>query len=94
MKYTRKSAETLALQALAWIAADDDVFEAFIGATGADGAMIRDGAADAVFLGAVLDFLMQDDAWITGFCRAQGLGFDAPMLARAALPGGADPHWT
>jgi hypothetical protein len=35
-----------------------------------------------------------DDAWVTAFCDLQGLGYDVPMRARAALPGGAEMHWT
>lgn len=94
LRDARKQAEMLALQALGWIAADDAAFLAFQDATGADAAMIRDSADDPGFLGGVLDFLMQDDSRVTGFCDAQGLAYDAPMQARAALPGGADPHWT
>jgi hypothetical protein len=51
-------------------------------------------ATDPEFRGAVLDFLTMDDAWVTAFCDLQGLGYDVPMRARAALPGGAEMHWT
>ena len=46
------------------------------------------------FLGSVLDFLAMDDAWVVQFCDAAGLPYDRVMLARAALPGGAQVHWT
>jgi hypothetical protein len=36
----------------------------------------------------VLDFLLMDDAWVVAFCDAAGLPYEAPMRARAALPGG------
>ena len=51
-------------------------------------------ATEPEFLGAVLDFLMMDDAWVVGFCDAQGLKYETPMMARAALPGGAQMSWT
>jgi hypothetical protein len=88
------SAETIALQALGWLAASDDLLPVFLGATGACEADLRARAAEPEFLGSVLDFLMMDDAWVVAFCEGQGLAFDAPMMARAALPGGAQVNWT
>ncbi|MEI4233816.1 DUF3572 domain-containing protein [Roseovarius sp. D22-M7] len=88
------SAETIALQALGWLAANDDLLPVFLGATGASEADLRARAAEPEFLGSVLDFLMMDDAWVVAFCEGQGLAFDIPMMARAALPGGAQVNWT
>lgn len=88
------SAETIALQALGWLAASDDLLPVFLGATGACEADLRARAAEPEFLGSVLDFLMMDDAWVVAFCTEQGLAFDVPMMARAALPGGAQVNWT
>ena len=89
-----EAAQTLALQALGWIAADDEVFPAFLNATGANLGELRAGAADPDFLGAVLDFLLQDDRWVIAFCDAAGQPYTAPQAARAALPGGAMMNWT
>ena len=94
MNITRESAETIGLEVLGWLAANDDLLPVFLGATGASEADLRDRAADPEFLGAVLDFLMMDDAWVTAFCDAQGLAYDVPMRARAVLPGGAEVNWT
>ncbi|EKE45099.1 hypothetical protein OCGS_0794 [Oceaniovalibus guishaninsula JLT2003] len=90
----RESAETVAVEALAWIASDDDVLSEFMGATGSDPADIRQRAGDAEFLGAVLDFLLMQDRWIEGFCDRNGYAYDVPGRARAVLPGGDLPHWT
>ena len=89
-----EAAETLALEALAWLAGNDELWPVFLGATGAAASDLRDRAADPEFLGAVLDFLTMDDAWVMAFCTAAGRPFTAPLAARAALPGGALPHWT
>ena len=62
--------------------------------TGASEADLRAGAQDPEFLGSVLDFVMMDDAWVVAFCAEAGLENTAPMAARAALPGGAQVHWT
>lgn len=90
----QESAETIALQALAWLAGDDALLSVFLGATGASELDLRGRAAEPEFLGAVLDFLMMDDAWVVTFCDAQGLKYETPMLARAALPGGQQVSWT
>lgn len=93
MAMNRENAEMLALEALGWIAGNDDLLPVFVGATGADSAALRAGAADPAFLGSVLDFLLMDDAWIVAFCDAAGLGYEAPRNARAALPGADLSDW-
>ncbi len=86
--------EDIALKALLWLLGNEDLLPVFIGATGVSGADMRAGAQDPVFLASVLDFLMMDDAWIIAFCDGEGLAYDAPMQARAHLPGGEAMHWT
>jgi len=88
------AAQTIALQALGWIAANDDLFPAFLTATGASLTELRTRAADPQFLAAVLDFLLQEDAWVLDFCGQNGLPPASLQAARAALPGGDLPHWT
>ncbi|MGL4236490.1 DUF3572 domain-containing protein [Tabrizicola sp.] len=88
------AAQVLALQALAWIASEDEVFPAFLGATGASLSDLRGRASDPDFLAAVLDFLLMDDRWVVAFCDHHGHPYTAPQLARAALPGGAMTNWT
>lgn len=90
----RDRAETVGLQALAHLAGDDELLGGFLAATGADMAGLRAGASDPGFLGAVLDFLLQDDRWVIGFAEAAGIGPQEVAAARAALPGGQVPHWT
>jgi hypothetical protein len=88
------AAETVALRALGWLAANDDLFPVFLGATGASAGEVAARAGEAEFLGAVLDFLLMDDAWVMAFCDGAGLGYGVPMQARAALPGGGQVNWT
>ncbi|PWE29279.1 DUF3572 domain-containing protein [Maritimibacter sp. 55A14] len=87
-------AETLAVEALAWIAGEDGLMEVFLGSAGLEVADLRARAGDPDFLGAVLDFLLVSDAHVTGFCDSRGLPYEAPIRARQALPGGAVPDWT
>jgi len=90
----QKIAETLAAQALAWLAAQEDLLAVFLGSTGASTDDLRKNAGDPMFLGSVLDFLMMDDAWVVAFCDSVSAAYTDPMHARAALPGGAQTHWT
>ena len=90
----RDSAEVLALEALGWLAADEDLVGVFVGSTGATTAEMRERAQDPEFLASVLDFLLMDDAWIQAFCAAKNYKPDFPLRARATLPGGAAVNWT
>jgi hypothetical protein len=91
---SRDAAETVGLKALAWLAANEDLLPVFMGATGAAEDDLRAGAEDPAFLGAVLDFVLMDDAWVMAFCADSGLDTETPQRARAVLPGGAQVHWT
>ena len=90
----QESAETLALEALAWLAGQDGLLPAFLAASGLDAGQIADAAAQPEFLAGVLDFLLQDDAWVIRFAEAAGLRPTDPAAARALLPGGQQTHWT
>ena len=90
----KEQSEALALQALGWIAASDDLMGIFLGATGASVDDVRAQATDPTFLGSVLDFLLMNDEWITGFCDANNYDYQRPKIARQMLPGGELPHWT
>lgn len=89
-----EQAETLALQALGWLAGNDELFPVFLGASGASAQDVAARASDPEFLIAVLDFIAMDDAWVVEFCDLQNLPYDAPLRARHALPGGAEISWT
>ena len=90
----RPQAEALAVQALVWMAGDADLVGRFLAMTGAGPGDLRDRAAEPEFLGFVLDFLLADEAALVAFAAAENIRPELPMRARAALPGGALPHWT
>lgn len=90
----RESAETLALQVVAWLAGHDELMPVFLGASGAGMDDLRERLNDPAFLLSVLDFLLMDEAWVIEFCDANKHPYDAPLRARQALPGGADMNWT
>lgn len=94
MSESRDTAETIALQALAWLAGQEDLLAVFMGATGADAQDLRAGTQDPAFQGAVLDFLLMDDDWVRAFSEDCALAPERLAAARAELPGGAQVHWT
>jgi hypothetical protein len=94
MTMSQESAETVGLQALGWLAGNEDLLPVFLGATGASEADVRSGASDPEFLGGLLDFLMMDDAWVMSFCDSISIPYDRLMQARHSLPGGEQVNWT
>jgi Protein of unknown function (DUF3572) len=90
----RDEAEAVALAALGWLLADATRAGRFLAAAGLAPDKLRTRLADPAFLAGVLDFILGEDATVTGFCDSEGLGYLAPADARAALPGGSLPNWT
>lgn len=91
---TEDQAQLLALKALGWMGAQDDILSSFLGASGMDVDTLRQSATQPETLLAILDFLLSEDNWVREFCHDEGLTPEAPMQARASLPGGAEMHWT
>jgi len=86
----RSHAETLGLEALAFLAADDEVFPRFVALTGLGLDALRAGAGDPAFLGGVLDFILADEPLLLAFAAAQGLKPEAIIRLRRRLPGAAE----
>ncbi len=81
-------AETIALQALAFLAGDPDRLGRLLAETGLAPQDIRERAEDPAFLGGVLDVLLADEPALLAFCAEAGLEPTLPLRARHALPGG------
>ncbi len=84
----REHAETLGLKGLTWLAGDPDALGRFLAGSGLGPDELRERAADPELLGAVLDFLLSDDALLTMFCADEGIKPTHVHQARAMLPGG------
>lgn len=92
--FTQEAAEAIGLQALAWLVANEDLLPVFMDASGASADDLRTQATDPSFLGAVLDFVMMDDAWVIAFCDTIRMPYERVMQARQSLPGGEQVNWT
>jgi Protein of unknown function (DUF3572) len=78
---SRQAAETLAIQALAFIAEEPERLGAFIAATGIGPDRIRDAARAPDFLAGVLEHMLGDENLLVGF--ADGARIDPAEIARA-----------
>ena len=90
----RDTAETLALDVLGWLVTQDELLSTFQGASGLGTSDLKERAGDPELLGAVMDFLLMDDAWVMSYCDAAKIPYERLAQARAHLPGGEQVHWT
>jgi hypothetical protein len=90
----QEAAETAALTMLAWLAGQDDLFAGFLGATGATAEDVAARATDPAFLGAVVTFVLGEDAHVLAWAEATGNPPDLAARVLAGLPGGEAWHWT
>jgi hypothetical protein len=81
------SARSLAVSALAFIAADSDRLNRFLSLTGLGPDNLRTAAANPAFLGSVLDYLVGDEALLVEFAADAGLKPEAVARAHAVLCG-------
>lgn len=91
---SRGAARALSLDALAWLVADDARIGRFLSESGLDGGDLRQMAGSDALALAVFDHLLSDESLLIAFCADQRCDPTEPARARAALPGGDDPHWT
>ena len=69
----REMAETLAIEALGFIAAEPDSLARFLAASGISPATLRRAAADPAFLAGILDFLLGDEPLLLAFASRAGI---------------------
>jgi hypothetical protein len=90
VRFARKEAEALAIQALTFIAGDGERLGRFLAITGIGPAEIRTAAREPGFLGGVLDYLASDERLVTDFAAEAGLDPADVERGRAILAG---PAW-
>lgn len=77
-----ETAETLAVQAFAFVAEGHDRLASFLSATGLEPGGIRHAAQEPGFLAGVLEYILGDESLLIAF--AQSAGIDPTEVARAA----------
>ena len=90
---TRDTAQIIALEAIGWLATDDDLMALFLMSTGCTAETLKSRVNDPEFLISVLDFILMDDKWVIKFCKA--VPRDPSMLrgVRTALYDDDEIHW-
>jgi len=79
-RLTKKDAESLAIQALGFIASDSARIGPFLAATGIGPDMIRAAAREPDFLRGVLDYVAGDDDLLIAFATEADINpFDVPI---------------
>jgi hypothetical protein len=82
-----EGAQTIALKALGYLAADEALLEPFLGATGLGAGDLRAGVTDSAFLAGILDYFLQNEALLLAFAGASELAPETIVRARQRLPG-------
>ena len=78
---TRKAAEMLAIQALAFIAEEPERLATFLSGTGITVEGLREAAGESGFLAGVLEHMLADESLLLAF--ADSAGIDPAGIARA-----------
>jgi hypothetical protein len=89
-KRPQEPAETLAIQALNFLATEPTRLSRFLGATGLDPASIRAAAASPGFLAGVLAYIGEDESRLKEFATEAGVAPAEVDRARRLLAG---PDW-
>ena len=84
---TREKAEILALEALTWLAGQEDGLRRFLEQSGIDAPALKAGAGSPEMGMAVLDFLLGNEDLLLRFCESAGIAPKALHLARHQLSG-------
>ena len=87
-KGEREAAESMAIQALSYIAQDGERLGRFLSLTGIGPAEIRTAAREPGFLAGVLEYLAGDERLLTDFAKDAGHDPATVEAARLALGGG------
>jgi hypothetical protein len=80
-------AANVAIEALAWLAADEGRLERFLAISGLGPQNLRKAAAEPRFLTAILDYLASNEALLVDFARDTGRAPDEVARAHGALQG-------
>ena len=88
----KEQAETIALQALSFLAKDDELLSRFLTSTGLTPQELKKRVKEPELLGGVLDVILENDLILLNFCNLTSLSPETVVMARRALPGGCFPE--
>ncbi|WOC17326.1 DUF3572 domain-containing protein [Pseudochrobactrum sp. MP213Fo] len=85
----QNDAETLAIEALVFLAQEPELMNRFLSLTGIEASSIREAAGEPAFLTGVLQFYLAHEPTLMKFCEASGHQPESMNQALHHLPGGA-----
>lgn len=85
---SQTEAEALAVEALVWLAQDNDLMSRFLALTGIEVSSIRSAAQEPGFLTGVLQFYLGHEPTLIRFCEETGKNPATIEQAANLLPGG------
>ena len=91
-KLTPEAAETVAVQALGFIAGDTQLLPRFLDLTGIPAHQIRRAATEPGFLAGVLQFILAHEPTLNRFSEESGVAPQDVGRALRALPSGDDSY--
>ncbi len=86
-KMNQELAEIVALQALAYIAGEENYLNWLMSETGSGQDQLENAAENKEFLAGILDFLLVHEEILINFCESIGIDYTVPASARQQLPG-------
>ncbi len=84
-EFSEEDAETVALQTVSFLAADEERLERFLSLTGIAPQDLRPKLTERPFLAGILDYLLGDETLLFMFCESTGLAPETPGIARRVL---------
>ena len=88
-----EQAETIALQAVAFLCSDENALRGFLAQSGMIEGDLKLALTEPEFLAGVLDYVLGHEPTLTAFCDETNIPYELPAMARRALPGGVVPDW-
>ena len=83
-----EKAETIALQALAFLVKDETLLQRLLTSSGLTLDDLKESYHNDEVLGGILDALLSEDGPLLAFCKAMSLSPNTLIEARQAMPGG------
>jgi Protein of unknown function (DUF3572) len=87
-------AEIISLQAVSFIAEDEDRLSALFQETGLSVGDFQDLAENPYTLAGVLDFLLAHEEILVEFCEKNNINPEMPLKIRRFFPGGSEEFYT
>jgi hypothetical protein len=85
-----ETAETIALQMLGFLASDEERIGRFMALSGLSPNTLRSRAAEADFLGGVMDYVLADQSLLLAFAESAEIRPEDVAASRRLLPGATE----